>query len=116
MGHVLFIKGESGNPRGRPLGAVGKVTREVKEWARGLLSHPAYLEALQRRLIDGTCSPQVEVLLFHYAFGKPREPITLRVQYAEAQAVDLDKLDFNRLKQLEQELTAADPDPAPSEA
>ena len=72
MGRLLFLKGESGNPRGRPRGAQGKVTREVKEWARGLLEDPRYRAALQRRLIKGTCPPRLEVLLYHYAYGKPK--------------------------------------------
>jgi|SRR6266853_1739521 len=77
MGRLLFLKGESGNPRGRPRGAQGKVTREVKEWARGLLEDPEYRDALQRRLIDGTCPPQLEVLLYHYAYGKPVDVIAM---------------------------------------
>ena len=73
----LFVIGQSGNPHGRPKGALNKATREVREWARGLLEDPLYRAALQRRLIDGTCPPQLEVLLYHYAYGKPVDVIAM---------------------------------------
>jgi hypothetical protein len=61
--------------RGKPFGPDhNKGTREIKEAARALLEDPTYLTALQARLQAGTAGA-VEPLLYHYAFGKPRETL-----------------------------------------
>lgn len=65
-----FKKGEGGRPKGVP----NKATREIKEVARGLLEAPEYLAALKRRLAKGTAGP-VEVTLYHYGYGKPKETV-----------------------------------------
>lgn len=58
--------------KGRPKGALNKTTREIKDIADGLLSDPAYLESLRRRLHAGK-APHMEQLLHHYRYGKPTE-------------------------------------------
>ena len=65
-----FPKGVSGNPSGRPKGAIGKMTREVREIARQIVESPAYLKHLKTRLNKGT-APHMEPVLFYYAYGKP---------------------------------------------
>lgn len=47
-------------------------TIEIRTLARYLLEHPRYQQSLRRRLLAGK-APQVEVLLFHYAYGRPVE-------------------------------------------
>jgi len=68
---VPFKKGEGGRPRG----ATNKASREIKDVADGLLSDPAYVTALKRRLISGK-APHMETLLHHYRYGKPAEQHT----------------------------------------
>lgn len=59
---------------GRPKGSLNKATREIKDIAAGLLSDPAYVESLTRRLRGGK-APHMETLLHHYAYGKPKEQV-----------------------------------------
>ena len=65
-----FVKGD---PRaGRSKGATNVASREIKDVARRLLEDEAYQARLVRRLRAGK-APQIELLMFHYAFGKPVE-------------------------------------------
>lgn len=65
-----------GSPKtgGRKAGTPNKATREIQEAARGLLEDPAYVSSLRDRLIVGTAGA-VESLLYHYAYGKPKETV-----------------------------------------
>lgn len=64
-----------GDPRaGRPAGTPNKITREIREAARALLEDPAYVAALQTRLLEGTAGA-VETLLYHYGYGQPKQTI-----------------------------------------
>jgi len=86
-----FVKGD---PRaGRPKGATNVASREIKDVARRLLEDAAYQARLVTRLRAGK-APHVEVLLFHYAFGKPTE------RYEVTTAIS----DFSRLS--DEELVA----------
>lgn len=69
-------KGESGNPAGRRAGAPNKVTPEARSFARRLLADEAYQQSVQRRLLDGTAGA-LEILLWHYAWGRPKETVKL---------------------------------------
>jgi hypothetical protein len=63
----------NGNPGGgRPKGAQNKATLEIKEFARNFIMSDRYRRTLERRILAGT-APQMEVLLHHYAFGKPTD-------------------------------------------
>lgn len=66
---------QPGNP-GRPKGIPNKNTREIKEASRALLEDPLYLEALRIRLLRGEAGP-VEPLLYHYAYGKPKDTLAI---------------------------------------
>jgi hypothetical protein len=66
---------KAGNP-GRPKGAKNKLGTDIRHLAVRLLTSKAYLASLVHRLHAGK-APHMEVLLAHYAFGKPKERIEL---------------------------------------
>jgi hypothetical protein len=59
---------------GRQSGTPNKATSEIREAARLLLDDPEYRRSLRTRLISGKAGP-IETLLFHYAYGKPKETV-----------------------------------------
>jgi hypothetical protein len=65
---------QKGKPKtgGRKAGTTNKATVEIKEFARSILEDPLYQKRFRVRIIQGK-APQIEVLLFHYAYGKPKE-------------------------------------------
>ena len=67
----------SGNPAGRPKGALNKATRDVKALCTELLESPTYVRNFRTRLNAGKLAPVVEALVWHYAYGKPKEQIEL---------------------------------------
>jgi hypothetical protein len=70
MGRVKGAPKTGGRQKGTP----NKATREIREAARSLLEDKPYLDALKTRLKEGTAGA-VEPLLYHYAYGKPKETI-----------------------------------------
>ena len=68
-----------GGSPGRPKGVPNKATKEVKELSRRLVLDPEYQQKLKQRLLKGTLTPVVECLLWHYAFGKPKDTLDLNV-------------------------------------
>jgi hypothetical protein len=68
---MAFAKGKA-KTGGRKAGTPNKATAEIKDVARSLLEDPVYQAKLKRRLRDGK-APQIEQLLYHYAYGKPKE-------------------------------------------
>lgn len=66
-----FQPGQSGNPAGRPRGALHRRTLEGGEMARQLLKDAEYREQLRARLIAGTLHPALEVHLYNLAYGRP---------------------------------------------
>lgn len=59
---------------GRPKGVPNKANREIKDLARKLLEDDEYQRSLAERLKDGRAQT-VEALLYHYAYGKPKETV-----------------------------------------
>lgn len=64
---------------GRPKGVPNKITQEIREIARGLLSSEKYLNVLIRRLESGDLSPQMETLLWQYGYGKPKDTVEITI-------------------------------------
>src|SRR5262245_22462001 len=66
-----------GNRLGRKKGVPNRATADMKTRARELLSRPEYLRKLKQRLIQGTCPAGVEILLYYYAYGRPKETVQM---------------------------------------
>jgi hypothetical protein len=62
---------------GRKPGVPNKVTREVRDLAEALISNDAYLATLRRKLLAGKCNPQIEAMLWHYRYGKPKDTVEI---------------------------------------
>ena len=60
---------------GRRKGTPNKVTAEVRVVCAAILDDPTYRTNLTARARAGTLAPAVEAMLWHYAFGKPRESL-----------------------------------------
>ena len=73
-----FRKGQSGNPAGRPKGAINKVTRDIREFCQQLLADDVYQRRFLACLQTGTLAPRLEELVWHYAYGKPAQSFDLK--------------------------------------
>lgn len=73
---MAYKPGQSGNPGGRPKGAVNKATREIKAFCEEFLASEDYVESAKARVRKGK-APHLETLWHHYAYGKPKETMTL---------------------------------------
>jgi hypothetical protein len=85
-GHLPYI-----GP-GRPKGSLNQRTIEAKALARGLLNDPTYRKNLHARLRAGEAGA-MEVLLWHYAWGKPRETLELSWNLEKLSDLELDQLE-----------------------
>lgn len=63
-----------GGSGGRPKGCLNKITRDVRELATQIVTDEAYRKALVRRIKRGK-APHMETMLWHYAYGKPKETV-----------------------------------------
>lgn len=61
---------------GRPKGVPNKTTVESREFADRILSDPAYVVSLRRRVLAGK-APHMETLLAQYRWGKPKDTVAL---------------------------------------
>ena len=64
---------------GRRKGTPNKVTAEVRVVCAAILDDPTYRTNLTARARAGTLAPAVEAMLWHYAFGKPKESLDVTV-------------------------------------
>ena len=67
----------AGQPKigGRKSGSQNKTTLVIKDLAQGLVQDRRYLASLARRMESGK-SPQLEILMHYYAYGKPKQEIS----------------------------------------
>ena len=59
---------------GRKKGSLNKATRLGQQAGQAILTDEKYRARLRRRMIDYEPSPEIEQLLWAYAFGKPLDP------------------------------------------
>ena len=93
-----------GGSPGRTPGVPNKVTVEIKELARRMLTDPEYLQALKVRLKRGTAQA-VEVQLYQFAYGKPKETIDMNV--SDYRKMPTDEL-LDRARSLTERLASTD--------
>src|SRR5687767_13204387 len=74
--------------RGRPKGSRNKVTAEAQAFARSIVEDPEYRQNLVAAARDRKLHPQVEVMLWNYAYGKPKDEVTLRLDMALSQELE----------------------------
>lgn len=74
-GNPAFVKGMK-KVGGRTKGSVNKYAGVGREFARRMLGDKEYLKSLRERLRRGK-APEIEKLLFLYAYGRPLEKIEL---------------------------------------
>lgn len=70
---------KKGTPKtgGRAKGTPNKVTAEARDICRAFLESAPYRVTLKDRIEAGRLPPAVETMLWHYAYGKPKEEIEL---------------------------------------
>lgn len=68
-----------GSPRpigaGRKPGTQNAITKEAKAIARAILEQPAVRRRYNQQAIDGTLPTAIETLLWHYAYGVPKQVV-----------------------------------------
>ena len=67
-----FHKGKA-KTGGRTKGTRNKATLEIKAFALSILTRPKYQAHIRRLADHGKLPPHLETLLYHYAWGKPKE-------------------------------------------
>jgi len=60
---------------GRAKGAGNVATPDIRERARQLVEDPVYCLRVKERILEGNVP--LEIMLHHYAYGKPRETVAL---------------------------------------
>lgn len=60
---------------GRPKGVRNKATIEAKEACAKIVDNEVYRERLRERALSGKLPPAIEVMLWHYAKGKPKDVV-----------------------------------------
>jgi hypothetical protein len=56
-----------------------KATIEIRQFCRAFVHEPKYLEAATRRVVAGK-SPQLELLIWQYAYGRPKSAEEVEAQ------------------------------------
>lgn len=72
-----------------------KATRDIREAARRLLEDDDYQRSLALRLKRGD-APHMETLLHHYAYGKPKETLSVETPMRPLVIDSITKADVER--------------------
>lgn len=81
----MFKKGVSGNPAGRPKGAISACTAEMRALARRLtIDDPEWIESAQRRMKAGEAN-HLETYFTQLLGGKPKESVDVTVKDVPAE-------------------------------
>src|SRR5262245_27666663 len=83
-----FYKGMPKVPgSGRRKGSVNRHPQELRQILGKVVNDPAYLAKLAARMKRGKIAPQVEVMIWHYAIGKPREELAIEMRGPDVSAL-----------------------------
>jgi hypothetical protein len=75
---------------------------EARAAATALLDSAEYQASLRRRILAGTLPPALEILLWHYRYGRPVERVNLNVaEVAELSTSELEARTRELLAQLQ---------------
>jgi hypothetical protein len=117
-----FQKGDK--RAGRPKGRKNAATVAVEETCRAIVDDPAYRKNLRARAVLGELAPPVEVMLWHYGYGKPKDRVELSgpdgapIAIAERGKMTRAEMqrEIERLEKLEAEGDGPPGDPTPEAA
>ena len=75
-----FEKGKA--PKGgRPKGVPNKATQEAKLFCVSLVDNPTYRAKFKAAFLSRSIEPALEILVWHYAKGKPATTITATISF-----------------------------------
>jgi hypothetical protein len=68
---------------GRPQGVANIATTDARKLCQSLVENPAYRTSFAQRLKAGELPPALEAMVWHYAYGKPKETADVRGTLAD---------------------------------
>lgn len=64
---------------GRPANSISRPGREARDFCDAILNSEAYRLSIYRRICAGTLESNIEQMLWHYRFGKPKERMEIEM-------------------------------------
>jgi hypothetical protein len=89
--------GVPGRPRGiaktggRQAGTPNKATREMRQWAQGMVRDPEFRKNFEERFRTCELSPGLIATVLAYAYGRPR--MHLEVAHVDPEPIEVIELD-----------------------
>ena len=80
---------------GRPPGLQNKATLEGRELAQALVKDPNYVKVLTEKLLAGELDTRLEVMLWHYAYGKPKETVDVNATVLDSRKEEFKQKPLN---------------------